>query len=79
MKATHTYLNKLKKLESIDDYRKLLAKDYSTGWNTATIDEMVDCFGIPKQFPCLVIQEKYADHEADWGDGVTKYYHFYYI
>lgn len=37
MKATHTYLTKLKKLESLDDYRKILANDYSSRWNTATV------------------------------------------
>lgn len=53
MKATHTYLTKLKKLESLDDYRKILANDYSSRWNTATVDAIVDCFGIPKQYEAI--------------------------
>lgn len=79
MKATHTYLTKLKKLESLDDYRKILAKDYTSRWNTATVDTIVDCFGIPKQYPCYINRETEIDHEPDWGDGINKYYHFYYL
>jgi hypothetical protein len=79
MKAKHTHLNTLKKLESIDDYRKILAKDYSSAWKTATVDDIVDCFGMPKQYPCFVKTETITDPEPDWGNGIEKYYHFYYL
>lgn len=78
MKASHTYLNKLKKLESIDDYKKLLMEDYSSRWENACIDEIVDCFGIPKQYPCFIANQ-YINCDPEWGDGIEKYYHFYYL
>lgn len=32
-----------------------------------------------KQYPCYINRETEIDHEPDWGDGINKYYHFYYL
>lgn len=79
MQARHTYINKLKRLDSLDDFKKILAKDYASGWRNSSKADIDKVFGTPKQYPCFLVVDTEEDNECvGWG-GIDKIYHFYYV
>ena len=79
MQSRHTYINKLKKLDSLDDFRKILVKDYSPVWRNSSKADIERAFGMPKQYPCFMSIDTEIEAEPDWGNGINKIYHFYYV
>ena len=77
--SKHTFIGKMSKLESFDDFRKVLIKKHGSVWIKASESDIKKGFGVPKQYPCFVKIEKEYDSEADWGDGWSEYFHFYYV
>jgi hypothetical protein len=78
MQSRHTYINKLKRLDSLDDFRNILAKDYSSGWKNSSKANIERVFGTPKKYPCFLAVDIEEDNECV-GWGADKIYHFYYI
>lgn len=78
-RARHTEVTKLKKIETFEDFRKILTRTHGDAWRNATTTEVKDCFGLPKRYPCYLQVVTEYESEPDWGDGKETVFHFYYV
>jgi len=53
-------------INSIEDYKKFVAKKHVKDWLTSSDTELYKVFGKPKKYPFIFI-EMIIDTEPDWG------------